>query len=87
MLQREYISIIITSICMLYFTSKLTLSLEWGSCKVELTRYSQVDYSSSEHRKPVVKKFELDHQFGSCFKEKFTQLLTWTRNDRVSFLK
>lgn len=66
---------------------KLSLSLEWGGCKVELTRYSQADHSSSDHHKPLIKKFELDHQFGSCFKEKFTQLLTWTRNDRISFLK
>ena len=75
------------SFCLCYFTSKLSLSLEWGGCKVELTRYSQADHSSSDHHKPLIKKFELDHQFGSCFKEKFTQLLTWTRNDRISFLK
>ena len=69
------------------FTSKLALSLEWGSFKVEYTRYSQADHSSNDHHKPMIKKFELDHQLGSCFKEKFMQLLTWARNDRGSFLK
>jgi len=79
-----YLVLLLTVFFFSYFYSKVSLSLEWGNCKVEV---AQNDCSSSSHHKPTVTQFELDHTYGSCFKDRLIQLLNKYNNTGIQKYK